>query len=150
MATIYTNQYKGAYVDKPMEQIKPGDISGYVRFAFFDLTVPAVAPTNGDVLKLFKLPKGAKLVDFNLITPALGAGSLNIGWAASGDGVETAVGNGIAATVNVTNAASTVMAATAAGKLKEFASEVDVQVDIATTWTAVVGTIKGYATYVVI
>ena len=31
MATIYTNQYKGAYVDKPVEQIKPGDISGDVR-----------------------------------------------------------------------------------------------------------------------
>lgn len=157
MATIYSNQYAGAYVNKPMEQIKPGDISGDVHFAFFDFTVPAVAPTNGDIVKLCKLPKGAKVVDFKLIHPALGAGSLNVGWAASAEllpgsttPAEAAVANGLAAAVAVTAAGQAVIANTAVGNLKDFAAEVDVQIDIATTWTATTGVVKGYIKYVVV
>lgn len=158
MATIYSKQYAGAYVNKPMEQIKPGDISGDVRFAYFEHTITA-APTNGDVLKLCKLPKGAKLKAFRIVGPDLGtAGVLNLGWAASAElvpgtatPVEAASANGIIAALDVKDAAfDGNMAATAAGFLKEFAAEVDLQADIATAWTVTAGTIKGYVEYVVI
>lgn len=158
MATLYSNQFKGAYVDKPMEQIKPGDISGDVRFAFFDFDITA-APTNGDVLKLFKLPKGAKLKAFRITGPDLGsAGSLNLGWAASAEvvpgtttPVEAANATGLISALDVNTAAfDGNMAAAAAGFLKEFNAEVDIQVAVATAWTVTTGTIKGYAEYVVI
>lgn len=151
MATKYSNQYQGAYVSKPMEQIKPGDISGDVKFAYFDITVDAVGSLN-DVFKLFKLPKGAKLKAFRIITPDMGtAGDIQVGWAASADGVEAASADGILGTTDANAAAAdTSMPATAAGFLKDFAAEVDVEMKVVEAWTATTGTIKGYAEYVVI
>jgi hypothetical protein len=159
MPTIYSNQYQDAFIDVPSNKIKRGDQSGEVKHLFFDYQVTA-APANGDVLKLGKLPKGARVVEACLSFPDLGtAGSLNMGWAASAElivdsvtPVEAADADGFLAAVDVATAADTVLmssGANLAGLGKAFDAEVDVQIDIATAWTATSGTIKGYLTYVV-
>lgn len=153
MATLYGTQYKQAYVDVPSSKIAPGDVGGEVKFMYFDYTITA-APTNGDVLKLGKIPKGARIVDACLAFPDLGsAGAVNLGWAASADGVEAADADGLLVNVDVNTAAAIVIAAeqsAPAGFLKHFDAEVDLQMDIATAWTATSGSIKGYVKYVVL
>jgi hypothetical protein len=153
MATLNGNQYKQAYVDVPSSKIKPGDVSGDVKIMFFDFDITA-APTNGDILKLGKIPAGVRVVDLVLSFPDLGtAGNLNVGWAASANGVEAADADGFLATVDVNTAAATVgiiEQANMPGLLKEFAAECDLQIDIATAWTATSGKIKGYLAYVII
>lgn len=151
MATLYSSQWTNAFVSVPSVKIAPGDVGGEVKMAYAEFVVTA-APTNGDVLKLFKLPSGARLVEFVLSFPDLGtAGSLNVGWAANG--VDAADADGILAAVDVNTAADTVLMTSGAnlpGFGKEFGAETDIQIDIATAWTATTGTIKALAKYVTI
>lgn len=155
MATLYSSQYQDAYQDVPSDKINSPDFNGRVHIAYFEYTITA-APTNGDVLKLLKLPKHARVLDFHIAAPDLGtAGVLNIGWAASaeldsaGAAVEAADADGFMASVDVNAAAAIqnmadVSGAAVPGYLKKFSAEVDVQIDIATAWTVTSGTIKGY------
>jgi len=163
MATLYGNQYNSAYVAKPSVKIQPGDVKGQELVMFFDYTITA-APSNGDVLKLGKLPKGARVLETCLSFPDLGtAGSLNLGWAASaekdgpqgltGTVLEAADADGFMAAVDVATAADTVLMSgqnNMPGFLKEFSAEVDVQIDIATAWTVTSGTLKGYLKYIIV
>lgn len=159
MATIYSAQWTKAFINDPKNMIAPGEISGVKQIAYFEYDILA-APTNGDVLKLFKLPKGARVLDFEVYAPDLGsAGTLNYGWAASaelsaGSAVEAADNDGFMASVDVNTAAAIqnmadVAGAKTPGYLKKFAAEVDVQIDIATAFTVTSGKIQGYCTYVV-
>ena len=158
MATKYSNQYQGAFVNKPMDMVAPGDISGDVKFAYFDITIAATGDLN-DVFKLFRLPKGAKLKSFNLVTPDLGtAGAVQVGWAASEEktaGTTTAVvaadAAGILGTTDVNTAAvNSAMVFTSNGFLKHFDAAVDVEMKVQTAWTVTSGTIKGWAEYVLV
>lgn len=154
MATLYGNQYQDAYVDVPSEKIDPVDYNGRVKMIYFDYTVTA-APSNGDVIKLAKLPAGARVIDAVLQFPDLGtAGVLNLGNAASADAVEAADADSLLVSVDVNAAADAVSmqsqmeaSGSNAGFLKRFASEVDIQIDVATAWTATSGTIKGYVKF---
>ena len=154
MATIYSDQYQDAYVDVPSNKIGRGEFNAKVHIIYFSHTVTA-APSNGDVLKLCKLPKGARVLNAVLSHGDLGtAGTLNLGWAASDDAVESADADGLIASIDVATAAAIVTmheqtGAAVPGLLKQFAAEVDVQLDIATAWTATSGSIKGYIEYVV-
>lgn len=165
MATLYSNQYQDAYVDVPSSKIGPGDQSGDLKFLFFDFTVPGTAPTDADIVKLAKLPKGARVVEACLSFPDLGtAGVVELGWAASaekdgpngltGTVLEAADDNGFLASVDVNAAANTVKMSSdmnnAAGLLKNFSAEVDVQLLVTTAWTATSGTVKGYLSYVIV
>ncbi len=164
MATLYSNQYQDAYVDVPSSKIGPGDQSGDVKFLFFDFTVPGTAPTDGDIYKLAKLPKGARVIEACLSFPDLtDSGVVELGWAASaekdgpngltGTVLEAADDNGFLASVDVTTAANTVKMSSdmnnAAGMLKNFSAEVDVELTVTDAWTAVAGVVKGYITYVI-
>lgn len=154
MATLYGSQYQNAYVDKPSTKIRPGDYNGEVKHLFFSYPVTA-APSNGDVIKLGRLPKGARILDAVLKFPDLGtAGSLNLGFNGGTNGLETADPDALMAAVDVATAANTVSMAqqqeaggALAGHLYELADEVDVQIDVATAWTAAAGTISGYILY---
>lgn len=154
MATIYGTQYEAAYVDVPASKIQQGDLGGHRRCLYFDHTITA-APTAADVLKLGKLPKGARIIEACLAFPDLGTtGVLNLGWAASEDGLEAADADALLAAVDVNAAAaikkmSGIAGAASAGFLKKLLGDVDLQVDIATAWTATSGTIKGYVEYIV-
>lgn len=152
MATLYSNQYQDAFVDVPSDFIRSGDVSGEVKFMFFDFTVPGTVPTNGDIYKLGKIPKGARVIEAVLSFPDLGtAGTLDLGWAADAAAVETADDNGFLASVDVNTAADTIKMsdnlANGAGLCKLFSAECDLELKVTTTWTATSGVVKGYLLY---
>ncbi len=154
MATFYSSQYKNAYVDVPAVKIASGDFNGRTQIAYFEYTVVS-APTNGDVLKLFKLPAGARVLNAVVSHDDLGtAGVLKLGWAASADAVESADDDGFIVSIDVATAAQIITiheasGAAVPGLFKKFAAEVDVQLAISTAWTATSGSIKGYIEYVI-
>jgi hypothetical protein len=89
--------------------------------------------TDG-LVRLFKIPAGARLIDCEVSMEATGAtGIFDLGWAASADGVEAADADGIMVAVDPGAAAINrqKMPSTRPGYLKKFASEVEVQAD----WT---------------
>lgn len=155
MSTLYGNQYQAALVDVPSSKIKGKDLGGDVKRMYFDFDVSA-APIAGDVIKLGKLPKGARVHNACLQFPDLGtAGILNLGWAAGAEGLEAADADGLLVNVDVNSAADAVSmqiqmeaGGANAGYLKEFAEEVEIQIDVATAWTAVAGTIKGFVEFI--
>ena len=155
MPTFFGNQFNNAYVAQPSVKIPPGDVSGEKKVMYFDYTITA-APTNGDNIKVGKLPAGARVYDAALIFPDLGtAGVLHLGWAAGGS--EAADADGFLASVDANAAADAAFMSQAVqaggqlpGFLKEFASEVDVEIAIPTAWTVTSGTIRGFIEYVTI
>lgn len=160
MATLYGSQYQAAFVDVPSSKISRGDQSGNVRFLYFNYAGTA-APTNADVIKLAKLPKGSRVVDVIMSFADLGsAGTLEVGWAASaeldsaGAAVEAAVAAGFLASLDVNSAADTIKMsdnlANGSGMLKQFSAEVDVQVTVTAAWTVATGGFKGCIMYVVV
>ncbi len=166
MATLYGNQYSDAYVEVPISKIQSGDFNGKQQFLYFDYPIPAVAPSNADIIKLAKLPKGARVIDAVLVLPDLGdTTALELGWAASaeldsaGVTVEAADADGFMATVDgdiAADAFSMLIIASGAsanlpGLLKKFAGEVDVQITVTDAWTSTTTTdsIKGYIQYVI-
>jgi hypothetical protein len=157
MSTLYGNQYNNAYVAQPSVKIPPGDVSGDVKLMYFDFTITA-APTNGDIIKVGKLPAGAKILDALLQFPDLGtAGILDFGWAVGAGALEAADDNSLLVSVDVNTAADSVsmkeqMAAggSNAAFLHEMLEEVDAQIKVTTAWTVTTGTIKGYVQYVTV
>lgn len=145
MPTFYSSQFNGAYQSVPSQNIAPGELSGDVRHAAFNVAL-AGAITTSDLVKLVKLPRGAKLIMMRFVCDDLGTtGALNIGWSASADGAEAASATGIASAVDVNTAA----VATVYYPNKEFAGEVDIQIAPSANTTAA-GNISGYLLYVVV
>lgn len=156
MATYYGNEWQDAFVDVPTSKIAPADDKGHVYHKRFSYTLPSIAPTTSDIIKLVKIPKGARVLDVVFSHPDMGsAGDLDIGWAASaeldssGSAVVAASADGFFADADVNAAAgikrmSAVSGAAAAGFLKKFDAEVDMQIAIPEAWTATSGEIVGY------
>ena len=143
MATIYSTQYEDAYVDVPSNKIQPGDISGDVKVAQFNVTLSG-AITTSDVVKLVKLPKGSRILLMRFVCSDLGTtGALNIGWAASSDGPEAASATGIASAVDVNTAA---VATQYYPNNSRLAGAVDVQI-VPSANTTAAGTMSGYILY---
>lgn len=121
---------------------------GRVRYAYDEYTVDAADEfgTSG-LIKLMKIPKGARLIDARVVCPATGAtGIFDIGWAASaelsgGSAVEAADADGIFVGIDPGAAAvDAKMAGTVNGFNRTFAAEVQVQADC-TEATADMGTL---------
>lgn len=92
MATLFADNYKKAYVNKPTEKIPTGEVSGEIKFAYDEITLSPVGQTGtttialNDVIKTsLRVTKGAKIIDAGIFIPAsLGAtGSFSLGRAAS-------------------------------------------------------------------
>lgn len=155
MATLYGDQYSDAYVEKPSTKWSNGDFNGGLKFNYFEYTITA-APTNADIIKVCKIPKGARVMGAGLKFTDLGtAGTLELGYAADADAVETADDNAFLASVDVNTAGDFVTmdqqqeaGGTLAGHLKKFSAECDVQILVTAAWTVTSGTIKGYIAYV--
>lgn len=132
-----------------------GDFIGRVRSLFINFTFPAASDVNAiaDVIKLCKIPKGARVIDYHLAIPSLGTtGIANIGWAASVDGVEVADADGFAGTALDAGgqAVDSRLSAAAAGFCKRFAAEVDMQLALTeATDNAGDVNIKGVLHYVI-
>ena len=157
MATIYSSGYNSAYVAVPSAKIAKGDFNGEVQSAFASYTLLADA-TSGDVLKLFKLPKGARVLDWKVNCPDLGStGVMDFGWAAAaeldsaGVTLEAADDDGFNVDQDVSGQASIVgPLAGVPGLHKQFAGEVDAQLKLPTTSGATGLIIKVAVQFVVI
>ncbi len=166
MATLYSSQYQDAYVDVPSDKIRQGDMNGNVRYLHFDFPVPASVPTNADIIKLGKIPKGARVLDAVLVLPDLGDTTvLELGWAASVEldsaavAIEAADPDGFMASVDGDIAADAFSmlgiaqgaSANLPGLLKRFSAECDLQITVTDAWTSTTTTdsIKGYIQFVV-
>lgn len=69
MATIYGDNFQKAYVDVPKGLANMGEYGG-VKKVLFDLKAGAVA---ADVLKIGKLPKGARILELKSVGAGTGA-----------------------------------------------------------------------------
>lgn len=161
MATLYGVQYNEAFVAVPITKVPPGEINGEVRTLIFDYVIPGTAPALNDIIKLGKIPKGARIIDAEIAFPDLGTvGVIELGWAASADidtagvAIEAASASGLLAAVDVHTAAAIVNMADVAGAYvagysKRFLAECDLQIKVSTAWDAVAGAnITGFIQFV--
>jgi hypothetical protein len=156
MATLYGDGFANAYNAKPSLKDAVGNQGGRVQRLYFEYTITA-APTANDIIKVAKIPKGARVYGAGLKFGDLGTtGVLELGFAADVDAVETADADAFLASVDVNAAADFVTmdqqqeaGGALAGHLKKFSAECDLQILVTTAWTVTSGTIKGYLDYVV-
>lgn len=157
MSTVYSDQYQQAYVTVPVDKIDPPDHESRVRFSYFSYTA-AGALVISTIIKLCKIPKGARVLDAVIKSADLGTvGTLDLGWAASaeldstGTAVEASSGTGFINAMDVHTAADVIKAsdnqAAPAGVLKKFSAEVDLQINVSAA-TDAAGAISGYIAYV--
>lgn len=160
MATLYGTEYNNAYVAKPSVKVPPGRVSGDKKLMYFEYTWTAV-PSDSDVIKVGRLPKGAMVTAAGLKFADLGsAGVVQLGHSANLNSSEATIAadpDAFLAAVDVNAAADYVTmdqqqeaGGALAGQFKEFTSEVDVEIFVTTAWTATSGTIKGVIEYVTV
>lgn len=129
-------------VTRPAEKVPANEQYGRVRVLYDEYTVDTADEfgTSG-LIKMMKIPKGARLVGARVVCPATGAtGIFDVGWAAGAKGVELADADGIFAAQDPGDAAvDAQMAGTVAGFNKTFEEEVQVEVDFSEA-TADMGT----------
>jgi hypothetical protein len=88
MATLNGLNYARAYVTAPYGKWEVGGYNGESKFLYDEFTFAAEA-SIADIIRLGKLPKGARVIRATLKAPALGAGTFSlghIGYAANADG----------------------------------------------------------------
>lgn len=124
-------------VNVPSKKIAPGEVNGQIKVAYDEFS-PAAAITINSVIKMMKLPAGARVIDVLIKTTDLGsAGVFDVGWEANG--VEAADADGFFAALDVNTAAiNKLMAATAAvdGVFKKFSAETQISITVTTATTA--------------
>ena len=82
MATYSSSQYAN-YTAVPATLVKPNELGGRSRIAYFAVTTSAYAST-GDVINLTTLPKGARIVGGRIVWAANAASTtLSVGTTAS-------------------------------------------------------------------
>lgn len=140
-ATVYGVNYDKQYVDVPPTKVAPNVAGGRVGHCYDSYTFTADLAAL-DVIKLCKLPAGARVIDLVLAWDDLdgSGGNINVGWSASSDAVESADDDGFLKDVPVTSPGTSSLSVVGfqnglggqnpPGLGKEFASPVDVQVQI--------------------
>lgn len=135
LTTVSGVNYAKKNVTLPTVKIPANEERGVVRHLYDEYTIDTADEfgTSG-IINMMTIPKGARIVDAQVVCPAVGTtGIFDVGWAASAEsGAEVADPNGIfdqqdpgAAAVDAN------MAGTVAGWQKTFTEAVVVQVD----WT---------------
>lgn len=88
--TVYSAQKTQWNQNNPTERIKTNELAGRVRIAY--ATYEASSLSNGEVIEMFNLPNGARIVGGSLGYDALGASTtLSVGYAAHTDSSDAAV-----------------------------------------------------------
>ena len=96
MATVYSTQRTTLTQDDPSGFVKANEMGGEVRVAHG--TYEASALASGDVIEMFALPNGARILQGQLAHDALGASTtLSVGFAAHTDSNGSAVSASAAA-----------------------------------------------------
>lgn len=81
MATVYSVQKTKWSVNNPSEKVNTNELAGRVRVAYGEYTTASTA--SGDVIEMFNLPNGARIVGAKLGHEALGGSTtLSVGHAA--------------------------------------------------------------------
>lgn len=151
MAELYGNNYKLAYVDVPAKQIGVGEQAGRKRILFDSHTFAAAVNAIGDVIKIGKLPKGARVLEAVVFSDSLGTtGILDFGWAASADGLEIADPNGFISGADAGGQAVKALSSNASvGLAKKFAAEVEIQLVLTEATDGALGdSVKAWVEYI--
>lgn len=84
MSTLYGRNYDEVYNNNG--KVDPGEYNGHKKVLFEDYTFVAEA-SSADILKLGKLPKGARVLSATLKSPDLGGtGTIDVGTLANDEG----------------------------------------------------------------
>lgn len=152
MATVYGTYSDYRLVDNPTTKLPANADMGRVRVSYDEYTLTADL-ASGDIIKIGRLPKGARVVNYWMSFADLdgSGGTIDLGWSASSDAVESADPDGFLADVDVTSAGTVgaIEQANMTGLGRAFSAEVDI---IATTdgdTDATSGTIKVCVFYVI-
>lgn len=150
MATLFGENATKRDVNIPAVKIGTVDSHGRMRVARDKISLTALLAQN-DIIKMMKLPAGAKIYEVEISSDDLGSvGVLDVGWAASAEGGEVADPNGLYAALDVTSAiARQKIGNSLPGFLKRFTEEVQIQIDATTATDAVSGDIELIIYYVV-
>jgi len=145
MSTLYGVNATKMDVTVPSVKVNVNEQHGRLRVSY-DLYEAAGAVAINDVIKVGKIPAGAKVYDAILKTDDLGSvGVFDLGWGASAAGGEVADPDGFLSGVDVKTAAQVSSLAidgiATAGGYKTFSEAVDVEI-LATTATDAGGTIE--------
>ena len=90
MATVYSVQKTKWNQNVPSEKIETTELAGRVRVAFAEYEAASLA--SGDVVQMFNLPNGARIVSGRLAHDALNSSTtLSVGYAAHTNAAGTAV-----------------------------------------------------------
>ena len=96
MATVYSTQKTKWNQNVPSEKIDTTELAGRIRVAHAEYEAASVA--SGDVIEMFNLPNGARIVSGRLAHDALGSSTtLSVGYAAHNNAAGTAVSASAAA-----------------------------------------------------
>jgi hypothetical protein len=96
MATVYSTQRTTLTQDDPSGFVQANELAGNVRVAYG--TYEASSLASGDVIEMFALPNGARILQGQLAHDALGASTtLSVGYAAHTNSAGTAVSASAAA-----------------------------------------------------
>ena len=91
MATVYSTAYNSIYQAVPSSLVRANEIGGRLRVAYGVYEASSLA--SGDVINMFRLPQGARIIEGNLSHDALGSSTtLSIGHAAYTNSGGTSVG----------------------------------------------------------
>jgi hypothetical protein len=132
----------------PQQRAEQGTRGGRMK-ALYDSYTSAGALTSGDIIKMGKLPAGARIVGANISHTDHGAtGTAVVGWA--DNGVDGADNDGIFTTLDINTAAAMVDMAeqVPAGLGQKFSAETDIQIEL-TANTTVAGSFKLVVFYIV-
>jgi hypothetical protein len=144
MATVYSNVRTDLTQDDPSEFVQANQIGGVLRVAHAQYEASSLS--SGDVIEMFSLPNGARIVSGKLCHDALGASTtLSVGYAAYTNSAGTAVSAaaaGYKAAAASTSAQCVDIAATLA---LGSGSEVDLDGDLANNEFVVTATMGGAA-----
>lgn len=126
MAGVYGVNYKKAYIDNPSQMIPAGEQAGRVRVAYDEITFEANVLAISDVVKLFKIPKGARVLGFRAVGASLGTtGILDFGYAANG--VDLADPDAFISGLDLGGARASKVDTTEEGIGKKFEAETEIQ-----------------------
>jgi hypothetical protein len=136
MATVYGKNFGNAYNAKPAVNYPPGEFNGLPHVIYDEYTLLADAG-NGDIVKMGRLPKGARIIGAKVIGPDLGGtGTLNLGHTT--DGVLSAQAAGF-----ISGADSSGQAFAVSGAGVSLGQKLSAEVDIELTFVGVTASATG-------
>jgi len=151
MATLYGSNATRRLVNNPPDKVDAGVQHGRVRVSY-DTYTAAGALSNGDVIRMGYLPKGARVVGYWLKSNDLGTtGTCKVGYEASADAAEAADDDAFFASVDLNAAAITLDQGdqeNMPGLGKEFSGECQISITLTAATTAA-GTISFCCMYTV-